>query len=107
VLETAPLLRAWREREPDLEDDFEDDEAPRDRSSEPSRGARRLFAEIHRRERALARDPDRRDAAALLAALEARLEELPELDATELVDISADLAALALFLEESGRDRGE
>jgi hypothetical protein len=71
------------------EDDANDDE----RSS----GEARLFREIHARFQRLVRERER-DAPGLLADVEERLAELPDLDPGELADAAADLGALALLL---------
>jgi hypothetical protein len=60
-------------------------------------GEARLFREIHGRYQRLVRERER-DAAGLLADIEERLAELPDLDPGELADAAADLAALALLL---------
>ncbi len=67
-----------------------------DEHEEPSRGEERLSREIRRRHREFVRDRGRFDPAAVLADVESRLGELPELDPSELFDAAADLAALAL-----------
>jgi hypothetical protein len=67
-----------------------------DDHDEPSRGEERLTREIRRRHQEFVRDRGRFDAAAVLADVESRLGELPDLDPAELFDAAADLAALAL-----------
>jgi hypothetical protein len=57
----------------------------------------RLFREIRSRYQRLFYDRPQ-NVAELLADVEARLGELPELDAAELADVAADLAALALVV---------
>ncbi len=81
VVSTARALR---------DDDENDDDA------RPP-GEARLFREIHGRYQRLVRERER-DAAGLLADIEERLAELPDLDPGELADAAADLAALALLL---------
>jgi hypothetical protein len=63
---------------------------------EPSRGEERLSREIRRRHKEFVRDRARFDPAAVLADVESRLGDLPDLDPAELFDAAADLAALAL-----------
>jgi len=67
-----------------------------DDHGEPSRGEERLLREIRRRHRAFVAEKGRWDPSAVLADVEARLGDLPELDPSELADAAADLAALAL-----------
>jgi hypothetical protein len=67
-----------------------------DDHDEPSRGEERLTREIRRRHREFVRDRARFDPSAVLADVESRLGELPDLDPAELFDAAADLAALAL-----------
>jgi hypothetical protein len=67
-----------------------------DEHAEPSRGEERLSREIRRRHREFVRDRGRFDPSAVLADVESRLGELPDLDPSELFDAAADLAALAL-----------
>jgi hypothetical protein len=64
-------------------------------------GEARLFREIHGRYLRLVRERQR-DAAGLLADIEERLDELPDLDPGELADAAADLGALALLLGRGG-----
>jgi hypothetical protein len=59
------------------------------------------FAKIRRRHREFVRDRGRFDPSAVLADVESRLCELPELDPGELFDAAADLAALALAVGRS------
>lgn len=82
-LSPAPEVRARRSRRDDEHD-------------EPSRGEERLVREIRGRHRDFVRDRGRFDPAAVLADVESRLGELPDLDPSELFDAAADLAALAL-----------
>ncbi len=67
-----------------------------DDHDEPSRGEERLTREIRRRHQEFVRDRGRFDPAAVLADVESRLGELPDLDPAELFDAAADLAAVAL-----------
>jgi hypothetical protein len=62
-----------------------------------SSGEARLSREIHARYQRLVRERER-DAPGLLADVEERLAELPDLDPGELADAAADLGALALLL---------
>jgi len=64
----------------------------------PVAGESPLFREIRERYQKLTRGRGREDAAGLLADIEARLGDLPDLDPTELTDVAADLAALALVV---------
>lgn len=73
-----------------LDDDELEDDAR-------SAGEARLFREIHARYQQLVRERER-DAAGLLADVEERLAELPDLDPGELAAAAADLGALALLL---------
>ncbi|HEX6273785.1 MAG TPA: hypothetical protein VFZ53_12135 [Polyangiaceae bacterium] len=63
-----------------------------------ARSERRLFREIRERARELGTKRPRADPEAELSDIETRLADLPALDATEIADIAADLAALALHL---------
>jgi hypothetical protein len=85
-----------------LLDDDEDDPA----SERPNRSGRRFFTVIRQRARELARERPRPDPGAVLSEIETRLADLPELDAAEIADVAADLAALALRLRPS-RDLDE
>lgn len=87
----GPAPRARRARN---EDDHE----------EPSRGEERLSREIRRRHREFVRDRARFDPSAVLADVESRLGELPDLDPAELFDAAADLAALALAVGRASPD---
>jgi hypothetical protein len=69
----------------------------------PAAGEARLFREIRARYQRLVRESGR-DSAGLLADIENRLGELPDLDAVELADAAADLAALALVLARGRTD---
>jgi hypothetical protein len=71
---------------------FRGDDAP----EEPSRGEERLSREIRVRHREFVRDRGRFNPSVVLADVESRLGELPDLDPAELFDAAADLAALAL-----------
>lgn len=64
----------------------------------PVRGERRLAVEIKTRYAEFVQDRGGFDAGRVLADIQARLEELPGLDPSELVDAAADLGALALFV---------
>ena len=88
---------AWREsrgarrgREPLDDEDAE--------VAAPVAGESPLFREIRERYQRLTRGRGREDAAGLLADIEARLGDLPDLDPMELTDVAADLAALALVV---------
>jgi hypothetical protein len=83
-------------------DDDDDDPA----SERSNRSERRFFREIRQRARELARERPRPDPGAVLSEIETRLADLPELDAAEVADIAADLAALAVHLRPS-RDLDE
>ena len=90
--------RGWRkgpfERPAPLDDDeLEGDATPT--------GEARLFREIRARYQRLVRERGR-DTSGLLADIEHRLGELPDLDPSELADAAADLAALALVVRRSG-----
>ena len=76
----------------------DDDES--DEDAQPP-GEARLFRDIHGRYQRLVRERER-DAAGLLADIEERLAELPDLDPGELADAAADLGALALLLGRRG-----
>jgi hypothetical protein len=96
---------AWREargsrrgREP-----LDDDDVA---VSPPAPGESPLFREIRERYQKLTRGRGRDDAAGLLADIEARLGDLPDLDPTELTDVAADLGALALVVSR-GRTHDE
>lgn len=86
---TTPFERPVR-----LEDDEIESEAP-------AAGETRLFREIRARYQRLVRERAR-DASGLLADIEARLGELPDLDPAELADAAADLAALSLVVARKG-----
>jgi hypothetical protein len=73
---------------------FDEDDGDEDARSA---GEARLFREIHGRYQRLVRERER-DAPGLLADVEERLAELPDLDPGELADVAADLGALALLL---------
>lgn len=76
-------------------DDDEDDEigAPSLSRAEP-----RLFHEIRQRYQELAGVRSHFDGEALLLEISNRLDEIPDLDAGEIADAAADLAALSLRL---------
>jgi hypothetical protein len=94
--ELSPVRPLPSPRRP--EDEHEDDvsEGP------PSRSERNLFAEIRSRVRELDRERPRPDPNVELSEIETRLADLPELDSGEILDIAADLAALALHLRPEG-----
>ena len=92
----APLRRR-RSEEGRFADDEDDDLG----SERPNHSERRFFREIRQRARKLARERPRPDPGAVLSEIETRLADLPELDAAEIADIAADLAALALRLRPS------
>jgi hypothetical protein len=89
--------RSRRERIPP---GWEGDDEP----DEPARGERRLVGEIKSRYAAFVRDRTGFDPSAVLSDVQARLEELPGLDAAEVFDTAADLGALALLLSRGGDD---
>jgi hypothetical protein len=70
-------------------------------SDAPAAGETRLFREIRARYQRLVRERAR-DTTGLLADIEARLGELPDLDPGELADAAADLAALSLVVARRG-----
>jgi hypothetical protein len=86
---TSPFERPVRLEDDDVESDA------------PAAGESRLFREIRARYQRLVRERAR-DASGLLADIEARLGELPDLDPGELADAAADLAALSLVLARKG-----
>jgi hypothetical protein len=92
---TPEPQRRRRERAPLWNDD---DDAER-----PTRAERRLFGEIHERARELERERPRPDLDRALTEIETRLADLPELDPAEIMDIAADLGALALCLGPAER----
>ncbi|HEY3496808.1 MAG TPA: hypothetical protein VGK73_19050 [Polyangiaceae bacterium] len=92
----APVRRSRRELPAAWEN--EDDE------DAPTRGERRLALEIKARYTEFVRDRSGFDAREVLADVQTRLEELPALDATELLETAADLGALALFASRGQRE---
>jgi hypothetical protein len=76
-------------------DDDEDDEIG---SPSLSRAEPRLFQEIRQRYKELAGARSHFDGEALLLEISNRLDEIPDLDAGEIADAAADLAALSLRL---------
>src|SRR5688500_5173571 len=102
----APELRPAPSRQRRSEEGrfLDDDDDPA--AERPNRSERRFFREIRQRARELARERPKPDAGAVLSEIETRLADLPELDAAEIADIAADLAALALRLRPS-RDLDE
>ena len=96
----GPTFRGSRRAPPSVEDEDEDE---RDAAPEgaPVAGEARLFREIRARYQRLVHERGR-DPQGLLADIEARLDELPDLDPGELADAAADLAALALAVGRRG-----
>ena len=90
VVRAPEPRRRRRERAPVWNDEDDDGRASPDE--------RRLFAEVQRRARELARERPRPDLDRRLHEIETRLADLPELDPGEVLDIAADLGALALRL---------
>ena len=70
----------------------------------PTRGERRLALEIKARYTEFVRDRSGFDPREVLADVQTRLEELPALDATELLETAADLGAIALFASRGQRE---
>jgi hypothetical protein len=68
-------------------------------SARPNRSERQFFREIRERDRELGKERPRPDPELELGDIERRLADLPELDPAEIMDIAADLAALALHLQ--------
>ena len=64
----------------------------------PNRSERQFFREIRQRDRELGKERPRPDPELELGDIERRLADLPEVDPAEIMDIAADLAALALHL---------
>jgi hypothetical protein len=93
----GPTFRSSRRKQSSPEDD-ENDEPGTDA---PVAGEARLFREIRARYQRLVHERGR-DPQGLLADIEARLDELPELDPGELADAAVDLAALALVVQRRG-----
>jgi hypothetical protein len=90
-------LRRFGERRATPDDDDEDDiGAPALARSEP-----RLFQEIRLRYQELSAARSHFDAETLLLDIATRLDEIPDLDAGEIADAAADLAALSLRLTRS------
>jgi hypothetical protein len=87
-------------------DDDEDDEIG---SPALSRAEPRLFQEIRQRYKELAGARSHFDGEALLLEISNRLDEIPDLDAGEIADAAADLAALSLRLTRArtGSDESE
>jgi hypothetical protein len=92
-LEGPTFRSARRSRANELDD--EERELPADDAA-PT-GEARLLREIRARYQRLIQERGR-DLQGLLADIEARLDELPELDPGELADAAADLSALALVV---------
>lgn len=97
--------RRFTERRPTPDDD-EDDELD---ASSLSRAEPRLFQEIRQRYKELAAARSHFDGEALLLEISNRLDEIPDLDAGEIADAAADLAALSLRLTRGrpGPDESE
>jgi hypothetical protein len=91
-----PRASRPRTRRPAAPAGWEEDDA-----DGPVRGERRLTREIKERYLSYVRGASF-DAAGLLADVQTRLEDLPALDAAELLDAAADLGALALVIARSG-----
>jgi hypothetical protein len=87
--------RRFGERRPTPDDDDDDDEigAPSLARAEP-----RLFQEIRRRYQELSAGRSHFDGETLLLDIATRLDEIPDLDAGEIADAAADLAALSMRL---------
>jgi len=68
----------------------------------PNRSERQFFREIRQRDRELGKERPRPDPELELDDIERRLADLPEVDPAEIMDIAADLAALALHLQPAG-----
>ena len=92
VAEPAPAPARRRRRDESgawLEDEL---------AERPSRSERRLFGEMRARARELGGERPGADLEGALGDIETRLAELPGLDSAEILDIAADLGALALRL---------
>jgi hypothetical protein len=101
-LSTAPLAAivegaAWRASRASRARSETDDDEEREADA-PAPSESRLFREIRDRYGKLTRGRGREDASALLADIEARLDDLPDLDPAELSEVAADLGALSLLL---------
>jgi hypothetical protein len=96
---SAAVGDAWRATRRDSTPDDDEDDARETRVRDEAP----LFREIRTRYDRLARGRGREDASGLLADIELRLGDLPDLDPAELTDVAADLAALALVVS---RGRG-
>lgn len=94
----GPTFRSTRRAQASVTEDEENDEPGADA---PVAGEARLFREIRARYQRLVHERGR-DPQGLLEDIEARLDELPELDPAELADAAADLAALALSVRRRG-----
>ena len=93
-----------REPHADYLDDDEDLEPPT--SEGRSRSSARFFAAVTRRHRAQAREDTRTDLDGLVAAIEAKVDELADLDEPELADAALDLAVLAMRLDREVKRSG-
>jgi hypothetical protein len=83
------------ERRPTPDDDDDDDAIG---APALARGEPRLFQEIRRRYQELSAGRSHFDGETLLLDIATRLDEIPDLDAGEIADAAADLAALSLRL---------
>ncbi len=97
----GPTFRSSRRAPSSASEDDENDENDENGTASPVAGEARLFREIRERYQRLVHERGR-DPQGLLADIEARLDELPELDPGELADAAADLAALALVVGRRG-----
>jgi hypothetical protein len=91
-----------REVQPYLDDDEDFDPPPNEGRS---RSLARFFAAMQRRYRAQVRDDGPSDLDALIAAIEAKVDDLAELDEPELADAAVDMAVLALRMEREVKRR--
>ena len=91
----APVRRRRRDENGGFFDDELDGEPP-------SHSERRFFREMLARARALGGERPTADLEGALGDIETRLAELPGLDPAEILDIAADLGALALRLRPAG-----
>ena len=101
VVVVAPAASRASRRGRNERHDDEDEDAPLAPDA-PASGEARLFREIRSRYQELLRGRGREGASALLSDIEARLDDLPDLDPGELGDVAADLAALALVVGRGG-----
>jgi hypothetical protein len=94
-----------RRRRRDEHHAFGDDDEPE--SYDPNGSERRFFNEVQKRARELGRQRPRPDLDARLSEIETRLADLPGLDPSEIADIAADLAALAVSLRPPREPRDD